>query len=169
MVHLATRRRRSPEIGPPSLENNSKSSAELKREEELRKMCCEVEGMKTIWGTTRKIQPFPHLPVTSPERQGRRRKRRQKRRRNYRSSSCFTDSWRGVKDETKWESFMEVEDRIWWVWKGKRRSNNGEGRSEVARFRKKEGSPKILCFKEKGRVWFAELRGVLMICSPNLP
>ena len=29
----------------------------------LRKRCCEVEGMKTIWGTTRKIQTFPHPPV----------------------------------------------------------------------------------------------------------
>ena len=29
----------------------------------LRKRCCEVEGRKTTWGTTRKIQTFPHPPV----------------------------------------------------------------------------------------------------------
>ena len=28
----------------------------------LRKRCCEVGGRKTIWGTTRKIQTFPHPP-----------------------------------------------------------------------------------------------------------
>ena len=55
----------SPTVGRRKIspENAPLVVGRTERQGKLRKWCCGVEVRKTTWGTTRKIQTFPHPPV----------------------------------------------------------------------------------------------------------